>query len=211
MTGSDSGGPGGDIVVTGFGRFPGVTDNPSHALIDALRETPDLLPGDAACRLIEVSYAAVPPALDAILADPPAALVMTGFSRRATGLRLETRAHDHRSPEHEDAFGLRPQAGEAIRHYMEQVRADLPAISGTVARSGIDCVLSDDAGAYVCNQTYHTALSRIAARDLPTLAVFVHIPAIAGTPLAGESEGAMELETMARGVALIARELARAT
>ena len=198
------------IVITGFGQFPGVPENPSHAVIDALRGTPGLLPASASCRKVEVSYAAVPPALDAILADPPAALVLTGFSRSAKGLRLETRAHDYRSPDHEDAFGYRPDAGAAPRYYMEQVRADLPAISCTVSQAGIACGLSDDAGAYLCNHIYHAALSLIVERDLLTLAVFVHLPAIVGTPLAKESAGAMELKTMARGVALIARELAQA-
>ena len=198
------------MAITGFGQFPGVLDNPSHTLLERLRDTPDLLPADAVCRLIEVSYGAVAPALEELLADPPAALLLTGFSRRATGLRLETPAHDFRSPDRQDAFGFNPPAGDAEPQYLSQSRADLAHISNCVIKAGIDCVLSDDAGAYVCNHTYHTALRLIAERDLPTLAVFVHIPAISGTDLAGESEGSMPLDSMARGVAMIARELLQA-
>lgn len=198
----------GRIAITGFREFPGVADNPSQALVERLQASPDLLPGDAECRLLEVSYAAVPPALEDILADPPAALVLTGYSARATGLRLETRAHDFRSTEHEDAFGFVPENGTEIREYLEQVRADLPGIAGKLAREGIACTLSHDCGAYVCNHSYHQALRRIAAGDLPTLAVFVDLPAISGTALAGSSAGAMDLGLMAKGVSMIARELA---
>lgn len=204
---------GGPIVVTGFGPFPGVPDNPSAALVEALRSTPGLLPLDTRYRVIDVGYGAVEPALSAILADPPAALVMTGYSRLANGLRLERRAHDFCSPDREDAFGMRPdllaREGAGLREYCEQLAADLPGIAGRVMQEGIACTLSDDCGAYLCNHIYHRALLRIAAEGAETLAAFVHLPAIAGSPLAATSAGAMPLAEMARGVALIATELAR--
>ena len=67
-----------------------------------------------------------------------------------------------------------------------------------------------DCGAYLCNHSYHLALGHIAALGLDTRAVFIHIPAIAGTPLAQTSAGAMPMETMARGVAMVAHALAAA-
>jgi pyroglutamyl-peptidase len=157
---------------------------------------------------VEVGYAAVPPALEAILADPPAALVMTGYSGLATGLRLETRAHGFCSPDRADAFGLRPEPAGEVRDYLEQLAADLPAIAGQVMQAGIACSISHDAGAYLCNHIYHQALHRIAHCGAGTLAAFVHVPAISGTPLAAASAGSMPLVEMARGVALIATELA---
>ena len=204
------GAPTGGIALTGFGAFPGVPDNPSARLLEAMR-TADLLPSGTRFRLIEVAYAAVPPAIEEILADPSAALVLTGYSACATGLRLETRAHDHCSADHADAFGFVPRTGSEIRHYRDQLRADLPGIAARVAQAGIDCTLSDDCGAYLCNYSYHLALGRIAALGLNTRAVFIHIPAIAGTPLAQTSAGAMPRETMARGVAMVAHALAAAT
>jgi pyroglutamyl-peptidase len=208
MAGDTAGEPPGRIVVTGFGPFPGVPENPSAALLQAMRTTPGLLPPDTEYHLVGVSYAAVPPVLEAVLADPPAALVLTGYSSLAEGLRLEVRAHDYCSPDHQDAFGMQPETTGEVRAHLEQLRADLPALAGRVMQAGIACTLSHDAGAYLCNHIYHQALGRIAAQDADTLAVFVHLPAVAGTPLAEASAGAMPLGAMARGVALIARELA---
>ena len=200
----------GRIVVTGFGAFPGVADNPSAALIEWLRGAPGLLPPGTQYRLIEVGYAAVGPALAEILSDPPAALVLTGYSATAEGLRLETRAHDFCSPDRADAFGLRPDARAAQRSWLEPAHDVLPALAGEVARSGIACALSDDAGAYVCNHAYHQALLRIAEQGAATRAVFVHVPAITGTPLAETSAGSMTLGAMAKGVAMVALALAQA-
>ncbi len=209
MARDTAGEPLGRIVVTGFGPFPGVPENPSAAMLEALRTTPGLLSLDTQYRLVDVAYAAVPLALEAILADAPAALVLTGYSSLAEGLRLEVRAHDYCSPDHQDAFGMRPETSGEMREHIEQLAADLPALAGRVMQAGIPCTLSHDAGAYLCNHIYHQALRRIAAPGADTAAVFVHLPAVAGTPLAEASAGAMPLEAMARGVALIARDLAR--
>lgn len=198
------------VAVTGFRAFPGVPHNPSQRLVEGLEAARGLLPEDSDCHLIDVAYSAVSPALESILQDPPAALVLTGFSARATGLRLESRAHDFCSSSHEDAFGFVPPSAGAIRKYQAQLRADLHAIAAGLRQDGIDCAVSTDAGAYICNHSYYTALKRIAADDLPTLAVFVHIPAIVGTRLAETSAGAMELDTMMRGIARIAGTLAEA-
>jgi pyroglutamyl-peptidase len=197
------------IVITGFRHFPGVADNPSQLLVEALAATPGLLPADTAYHLLDTAYAAISPALEAILADPPAALVLTGFSALAEGFKLERRASDMCSPRFADALGFVPQmkAGAAIGR-CENPACDFPALEAALIAQGFPCQLSDDAGEYVCNNAYHTALTRIAALGAPTRAVFVHLPAIAGTPLARTSASAMPLPEMARGVALVARLLA---
>jgi len=196
------------VVVTGFRRFPGVADNPAQALVEALQAAPELLPEGAECRLLETAYAAISPALDAILADPPAALVLTGYSALAHGFKLERRASDLCSPDFADMRGFRPapRSGEAVD--LRESGVDLAALEAALLAEGFACGQSDDAGQYVCNSTYHNALARIARDALPTRALFVHLPAIAETRLAETSACAMELDEMARGVALIARLLA---
>lgn len=197
------------VVVTGFRPFPGVAANPSQIVVEALQASPGTLPDGAECRLLEVAYAAVPPALDEILVRPPAALVLTGYSALAQGLELERRASSIRSPRFPDARGFCPASRPGAPVDIQENRAcDVPALEAALRTRGIACQLSDDCGHYVCNSAYHTALARIAARTLPTRAIFVHLPAVAGTPLAETSASAMELTEMAAGVATIARLLA---
>lgn len=197
------------VVVTGFRPFPGVADNPSQIVVEALQASPGLLPDGAECRLLEVAYAAISPELEEILARPPAALVLTGYSTLAQGLKLERRASSIRSPRFPDARGFCPAPCPAAPVDIQENRAcDFPALEAALRALGIACQMSDDAGQYVCNTAYHTALARIAAQTLPTRAIFVHLPAIAGTPLAEISASTMELTEMAAGVATIARLLA---
>jgi pyroglutamyl-peptidase len=197
------------IVVTGFRSFPGVPDNPSQRVVEALETSPRLLPPRSECRLLETAYAALSPALEAIFAEPPAALVLTGFSSIAEGFKLERRASDLCSPQFADAHGVFPQrsAGTAL-DLLENQNCDFVAMEACLLAEGFPCHLSHDAGHYVCDAAYHTALTSIAARSLPTRAVFVHLPAITDTPLAASSAFAMPVPEMARGVALIAGLLA---
>lgn len=197
------------IVLTGFRGFPGVADNPTQLLLEAIAARPSLLPAGAEFRLLETAYAAIPLALEDILREPPAALVMTGYSALARCITLERVARDWRSPDIADAAGYYPLArvGAAVER-SENIGCDFGAVAAALVKRGLGCRFSDDAGQYVCNGLYHAALSRIAELRLGTRAIFVHVPAVEGTPLAERSTGSMPLDEMMRGVALIARVLA---
>jgi len=195
------------VAVTGFRSFPGVSENPSERLLGFLGERPGRLPPGASLHLLETAYAAIHPARDAILADPPGVLVMTGYSARAQGFHLECRASDICAPDKPDARGHAPGAAGALPTILHNEAVDFGAVETSLSAAGFPCELSHDAGEYVCNHTYYTMLARIAEHGLPTRAIFVHIPAIAGTPLAETSASEMELARMAEGVALVARAL----
>ena len=197
------------IVVAGFRSFPGVPDNPSQRVVETLEAFPGILSRSAEFHLLETAYAAIPPVLEVILAQPPAVLVLTGFSALAEGFKLERRASNQCSPKFADAHGFFPPKNSGAEVDLRENRScDVAAIEAALRAAGFPCQLSDDAGEYVCNNAYYVALTRIAANGLPTKVVFVHLPAIARTKLATTSASAMELPKMARGVALIAGLLA---
>jgi pyroglutamyl-peptidase len=194
------------VAFTGFGSFPGVPDNPSGRLIEALRASPEPAFADCSFDVLDVTYAAVGPALDCILARNPRALVMTGFSRHASALQLECTASDLRDPALPDAAGVAPpEPGGAITR-LACPNVDFLALRHALAAAGFPAELSHDAGSYVCNHTLLCALTRLAGRQTPAL--FVHLPAIEGTPLARESAAALGLEVMIGAMGLIARTLA---
>jgi len=193
------------IIVTGFRAFPGVPDNPSQIVVEALSRDPVLLPPPAECHLLDTAYDSVGPALGALLATAPGALLLTGFSATARGFRLERRAGGACALDIADAEGAGPPAclGAGTDDLAE--RCDVPALADALRVHGFPVEISDDAGRYVCNHAYCFALSRIAAGELPTQAIFVHLPAIEGTALAVTSASAIPLQWMTRGIALIAR------
>ena len=195
------------VVVTGFRAFPGVPDNPSQRVIEYLQAHPEMLPEGAETRLFDVSYDSIEGDIDAVFADPPATLVLTGYSRRADGIVLETLATDACDPGRPDAAGFAPSGQAEEAGFCENEAVDFGRLSAALAERGLPCVLSRDAGAYLCNRSYRLAMQRIAERGCATRAIFVHIPAIAGTPLADESARPMALEEIAEGVTVVAREL----
>lgn len=191
-------------VLTGFRAFPGVANNPTQALIEHFAAHPEALPAGTRLALLDVDYRTVGPMLDALLVDPPAALVLTGFSAQATAITLEAQASALCAPDKPDVGGFVPNVAGAPPLGTALDLARLHALVEWEA----PCTISHDAGQYLCNFAYAHALKQVALAGLATQVLFVHVPAIAGTPLAETSAASLPLDAMARAVALLVAELA---
>ncbi|MEO5706724.1 MAG: hypothetical protein ABIT10_12485 [Alteraurantiacibacter sp.] len=191
-------------IVTGFRAFPGVPDNPTQVLVEHLSAHPALLPQGTRFALLEVAYRSIPAAIDALLDERPAALVLTGYSHRATGVTLEACATALCAADKPDVLGelAVPLEGDVLT-----TGAALTALAATLAETGIAAEISYDAGQYLCNFAYRHALVQVARRGLTTQVLFVHLPALADTPLAAEAAASLPLADMARAVALIVEGL----
>lgn len=167
-----------DLLVTGFGPFPGIPVNPSARL--AARIAADLRlkrAGLAAtCRLIPTEYAAAARLIPALIAElRPRAVLMLGVASKRKALSVELFARNRQSILHPDAAGKRPASlliapgGPAI------LRGRAPMVRAKVAgnRAGFTTRLSRSAGTYLCNDGYWRMLE---AADGPCL--FLHIPKV---------------------------------
>jgi len=164
------------VLVTGFGPFPRVAENPSGAVA---RRLDGEAVGGLEVRGVElpVSYARAPAALAAVLAElaPRVPRVLLGLGVQRGGfLRLERRARGVLGSARPDVDGalaaeLAPAGPErATRLELEPLRAALAAAAPCEAR------VSDDAGGYVCEAVYGRLLER--AEALGTEALFLHVP-----------------------------------
>jgi len=168
------------ILVTAFGPFPGVERNPSREVALALERDPP--PGVRVLSSeLPVTFRGVSPAIDAFLErglpERPAALLGLGVQRRAS-FRLERRARGRLDSARADNDGLSPaELGIDLGAELATV-CDLERLADALRAAGAPAVeLSDDAGGYVCERTYHHLLVRGAELALPT--VFLHIPPVA--------------------------------
>jgi pyroglutamyl-peptidase len=194
------------VVVTAFGAFPGVRENPAELVLRTLR-IEGLGDGvTAQFELLDSAYSSVSRRIADLLAERPAALVMVGFSRHATRLTLERRATNRRSSEHADEHGFLPQAAPPREVALDNRGVDFDKLLAALEGRGISAEVSDDAGDYVCNHCYFEALGAIIGVGLMTRAVFVHIPALEGSD---QGAGTMPLARMVEGVRAVARELVR--
>jgi len=193
------------LLVTGFGPFPGVPVNPSAVVARRLGELArrhGLAGGDVRVLILPTAYGAIPTLLEAALAEAPGAVLMLGVARRATRVRVETRARNRASRLFPDASGtvarcLTLAAGGPAER---RTGAAGPALA-TLRRSGIAAIPSQDAGRYLCNAAYFRAL----AEKTPVL--FVHIPPLPRAGRPGRARRHAPVEALAAALVEVARGL----
>ena len=167
-------------LITGFGPFPRVARNPSQLLVERLRHLwPESLAGlRLERRVLPTDYAAS----GALIAEwlsalRPALWLGIGVGRgTAPVLRLETTARNWCSDRPDVAGIARPGALMAEGPATYSAILPLAAVHAALEGNGHRAVLSDDAGAYVCNAVFYGACHTVAAARLPTLCGFLHIP-----------------------------------
>jgi pyroglutamyl-peptidase len=178
-------------LVTGFGPFPGRALNPSREVARRLAADPP--PGlRVRARELPVTFLGAPAAVRAAVAslepERPAVLLGLGVQPQPC-FRVERRARGRYDTQRLDNDGR--SAAELLPDLGPDRENPLPLeplVEALRAAGAPDVRLSDDAGGYVCEITYHALLgegARLGARTL-----FLHLPPVevlstdAQTPLA---------------------------
>ena len=170
-----------DVLITGFGPFPGMPRNPSGTIAAQLAKLrrPALQDVSRAVHLFPTSYAAVDRDLPQLMAKHrPRILLMFGVAGRTAYMRVETIARNRQSVLHPDAVGNTPPALTTTKKAPSHLRGRAPFVRlQHAARSaGADARLSRDAGTYICNYVYWRALEAAGKGPAPDIVVFVHVP-----------------------------------
>ncbi len=171
-----------NILVTGFGPFPGAPFNPTGPLVERLARLrrPALADIKIVPHIFATSYSAVDSELPKLIAEHrPRALLMFGLAAQTKSLRIETRARNALAllP---DVSGLSPRrnsilpGGPATLALPAQTRSLFTAAQN----ARVPLMLSRDAGRYLCNYLCWRAAEATQKDDGPRLATFVHVPAI---------------------------------
>lgn len=170
-----------NLLVTGFGAFGAVEDNPSGSLARALDVRPDVLGLE-----IPVSFTRGPTALDQALASlpgPPSGILSLGV-QPGPDFRLERRARAELSSGRPDNDGnMGTSLGWSGPDLVTSL--DLDVLLQAIQVAGAPSAhISDDAGQYVCECIYRHALTRGAELGIPAL--FLHVPPLDSRPLASQ-------------------------
>jgi len=166
------------VLLTGFGPFPGVPDNPSAGLIEALAAAPPTLDCDLHSQVLPTEWetvAALAPALHETL--QPQVIVHFGVSERSKTFRIERSAHNRTTPR-PDAKGALPASALVLAQRPERHDTRLPAavLAAHLRARGLAATTSRSTGSYLCNYLYYLSLDWGARQETPPLALFVHIP-----------------------------------
>ena len=145
-----------NILLTGFGPFPGAPFNPTGRLVEKLARSRHLASSGVrrTSHVFRTSYEAVDHELPALLArTKPDVLVMFGLAGRTRHVRIETRARNAISRVVPDAAGRRPRAGTIVAGApaTRAMRAPAQRLLKAARSAGVKAALSHDAGRYLCN------------------------------------------------------------
>lgn len=171
------------VLLTGFGPFPGVAENPSAWLAETLAErrlSPEF-DGELHARILPTEWgaAALMPRLYEAL--QPHVMIHFGLSERANAFRIERSAHNRAAPR-ADAKGALPASAAIRPEGPDRFDTPLPAAALTahLKTFGLPVVTSRSAGRYLCNFLYYHSLEWARRQESARLALFVHIPPVSG-------------------------------
>ena len=179
------------VLLTGFGPFPGVSENVTGRLVTELRSAaePEFPDYEFCSAVLPVEWQPVPGHVRRLYhTHEPALALHFGVASEAMGFRLERFAHNacHGSA---DAAGVCPGAATLIAGAAGSYATHVPSavIAARLEASGLPVSISDDAGGYLCNAVLFHAL-HAADQGLHTSHVgFIHIPTgLSGPPLTFE-------------------------
>ncbi len=162
------------LLLTGFGPFDGVADNPTARIAAALDGMP-LAGWRVVGELLPVAWPRAGAQVAArVAALDPACIVHLGVAVQAQRVRIEAKAWNHLQFRVADADGAQPLTGQVVPGAPELLTPaiDAAALVAHLQRLGVDVELSDDAGRFVCNATYFSTLQGFADRR----ALFIHVP-----------------------------------
>lgn len=160
------------ILITCFGPFPGAPANPTERIARRIQRSRRLALKGIKARIVrfETVWRAAFDAPAAISREKPDAVVMLGLAGRRRHISVEARGTRHWSPLHADAEGARLGSAPPPGRLQRRSIFNAAAIAALLKRSGAECRLSRDAGTYLCNACYYTALGA----GPPVL--FIHVP-----------------------------------
>ena len=116
--------------------------------------------------------------LAAMEKEKPDGVVSFGVALNSPAVRVERFALNIDDAEERDVDGASPKGRPISRRAPAAYRTDVKVerIRSALKRKGIPAVVSNHAGAYVCNHLYFTVLREIREAPLETKAVFIHLP-----------------------------------
>lgn len=167
------------ILVTGFGPFPGMPDNPSETLARTLAQPRIARAFNVEARILPTEYAAAGAALAKALDEvKPDIVICFGVAARCDQIRIERAAWNVTDPAKADAAGHKPKGTKVRADGPEGYGTLLPTadIMAALVRAGIPATGSNDAGEYLCNYIFYQLMHDIASKSEKRMGGFVHIP-----------------------------------
>ena len=193
------------VLLTGFGPFPGATENSSAWLVEELAgdRQSSHLGCDLHAEVLPTEWAEVArlgPGL--VQHHRPRLTVHLGLHKRARGFRIERSAYN-RIDLREDARGAVLNRRTIVDRSDGRLDTDVPAtqLAGHLRTRDLPAVASRSPGTYLCNYLYYLSLHWARGQNGACDVCFVHLPP------GPRQDGPLSEAELLRGADLILRYL----
>lgn len=166
------------ILVTGFGPFDIVKENPTQKVIEQLSNSKfdhfDMIP-----YVFPVSFKKIKKMMeDLLIIHKPDIVIGLGLQLGTPAFRLERFALNLNDSEEPDVDGETPMNNLIYHDGITAYKSTLPLeeIKKELLDKNVPCVISNYAGTYVCNSLFYTTLYLINKHSFNIKAGFVHLP-----------------------------------
>ena len=172
------------ILLTGFGPFGNVVDNPTERLLRHFENQNHSGLELTVCAL-PTSFARAPLAFQAALeaggrgGQPFDIALMLGVAAGSYAWRVETQGLNWDDPRIPDVDGFSTPGRTIVADGPAQLLATLSPslLAQAIETVGVPVVLSNSAGAYLCNHLLYTVLHSLQTSEHSIQAGFLHVPA----------------------------------
>lgn len=181
------------FVITGFGPFRGVSNNPSTVLVHELKsfleshDEAELATRIQQCLVLETSAQDVRAKIEEIAVQPIKAIVTIylhlGVNYKGTGFQLEKCAWNDATFRVPDEQGFQPRNKTILDDAKLNARCDTQinieelVQNQTEIYSSIESKCSTDPGRFVCNYLYFYSLNKL--QSTSRISMFLHVPPFA--------------------------------
>jgi pyroglutamyl-peptidase len=191
------------ILLTGFNRFGGLGLNPSQLIVESIaarareRGLTDLI-----AEVLPTEYRWAGERMRELIWDfRPEGILAVGVAVGAPFLRLERVAFNL------DDTAMPDNAGQTIQGQLIEAKgpaeyaSSLPLAAMLEALDGIDvpALISDHAGAFLCNHVFYIARHQVEQLGIPSRCGFIHVPGISAGG-GGDIESGLPLPVMIEGI-----------
>ena len=175
-------------ILTGFGKFQGVDENPTMEIVkDLQNDTESFADLKLSYDIIDVSISGVASFHEKLLSHTdPKVLIHLGVNSSSSTFDLECYAYNNMTFRVPDEDGLTPnqQCIDESIIFDDKVCTDIPVcfLQKQLESEGFTVGLSHDPGRYICNYIYYKSMSMQLASTGYKMALFVHVPPFSVIP-----------------------------
>jgi pyroglutamyl-peptidase len=168
------------LLLTAFSAFADVEENPTVALLEELLARSGEWPAlKVEGEVLPTEYDRAGARIAELLAERrPDIWIGFGVARNETAIRLERTARNWQDCETPDNSGELRRGVPIVEGGPPSYRSnlDLADLLALLTKDGLGARISDDAGHFVCNHVFYSALHQAASLGLELRAGFVHTP-----------------------------------